>query len=137
MKRAYFYIDDKDYKAVSSKLASSGVAFSEFARQAVQEKMDREQIVGQVVVMRNELAGLVNDFRSEIARTRKDLMDDSQRGLELMRQDIGKSMKKNEELNKTFVMMLGGQASTEQASPVSMKGLGGQGRICVEPTIRL
>ena len=108
LKRAYFYISERDRDNAIDLAGEAGVSFSEFVRLALSEKINRELLVGQVTKVREELSELVLEMRTEIARTRKDLMDDNQRGIELVRQDIAKSMKKNEEMTKTFVMQLAG-----------------------------
>lgn len=113
MKRCEFLIHPKDHEAVSLLVKGTASSFSDFIRQAVAEKLARDQSVSKIELASKQLESLVQEIRVEFGRTRKDLMDDSQRGLELMRQDIGKSMKKNEELNKTFVMMLGGQVTPQ------------------------
>ena len=117
LKRTYFYLADADHKLVARTVASSGVSFSEFVRQAVIEKMDREQVVGQVVQVRQELTSLINDLRADVGRLRTDLMDDQQRGVDLLREDASKSLKKNEELIKLFVLHLGGQSAPPTKSP--------------------
>lgn len=111
MKRCEFLLHPDDHKAVSKIVRGNATTFSDFIRQAVIEKLGREHAVARMELASEQLASLVQDMRMEFGRTRKDLMDDQQRGIELMRQDIGKSMKKNEEMNKTFVMMLGGQVA--------------------------
>ena len=108
MKRFEFLVPPRDHVAMCHAADAAGIAASEFVRIAVAEKLGRELLVDQVSQVRNDLGELVKELRLEIARTRKDLMDDSQRCIELLRQDIAKSMKKNEELNKTFVMQLAG-----------------------------
>lgn len=108
MKRFEFQVQTRVHVAMCQAADAAGVAVSEFVRIAIAEKLDRELLVGQVSEVRNELGELVEVIRTEIARTRKDLMDDNQRGMELVRQDIAKSMKKNEEMTKTFVMQLAG-----------------------------
>lgn len=135
MKRAIFYIDERDRDNAERTAQDEGVPFSVFVRQAVLEKLDRQLIVGQATQMRSDLAALVDEFRSEVARTRRDVMDDQQRGVDLVREaidksmkknegDIGKSLRKNEEMNKTFLMMLtnataGGKPSRAQPQPAS------------------
>lgn len=108
LKRAYFYISERDRDKAIDLAGEAEVSFSEFVRVALSEKMNREVLVAQVTKVREELSELVLEMRTEIARTRKDLMDDNQRGMELVRQDIARSMKKNEELAKAFVMQLAG-----------------------------
>lgn len=115
MKRCEFLIHPQDHAAVARLVRGNGGTFSDFIRQAVVEKLGREQAVDRLEKAKEDLESLVDEMRAEIGRTRKDLMDDNHRGLELIRQDIGRSMKKNEEMNKTFVMLLGGQAAP--ASP--------------------
>ena len=116
MRRCYFYLNDVDHKAILRKLEGEKVGFSEFVREALVEKLDREAVIGHAAQVREELDALVRELRQEIGRTRRDLMDDHARGLELVRQEIAKSMKKNEELQKTFVMALAGQAQPTKPS---------------------
>lgn len=108
LKRAYFYLSERERDNAINFAGEAGFSFSEFMRDALAEKINRELLVGQVMKVREELSELVLEMRTEVARTRKDLMDDNQRGIELVRQDIAKSMKKNEEMTKTFVMQLAG-----------------------------
>lgn len=108
LKRATFYLSERERDNAIDLASEAGVSFSEFMRDALAEKINRELLVGQVTKVREELSELVLEMRTEIARTRKDLLDDNQRGIELVRQDIAKSMKKNEEMTKTFVMQLAG-----------------------------
>lgn len=116
MRRCYFYLNDVDHKAILRKLEGEKVGFSEFVRQALVEKLDREAVIGHATQVREDLDALVRELRQEIGRTRRDLMDDHARGLELVRQEVGKSMKKNEELQKAFVMALAGQAQPTKPS---------------------
>lgn len=116
MRRCYFYLNDVDHKAILRKLEGEKVGFSEFVRQALVEKLDREAVIGHATQVREDLDALVRELRQEIGRTRRDLMDDHARGLELVRQEVAKSMKKNEELQKAFVMALAGQAQPSKSS---------------------
>jgi len=116
MRRTYFYIPESDHRAATRAVEAAGLSFSEFVRQALVEKLDRDQVIAQVVQARQELTNLVHDLRGEVGRLRTDLMDDQRRGTELLRQDAHASLKKNEELLKTFVLMLGGQGPAASAS---------------------
>lgn len=117
MQRSYFYMTAKDQRELSQALDESGAKLSAFVRDAVREKLDREQVLAQVAQTKTELAQLVQELREEVGRTRRDLMDDSQRSQALMREDLGKSIKKNEELVKTFVLLLGGQQPSKPTKP--------------------
>jgi hypothetical protein len=116
MRRCYFYLNDVDHKAILRNLEGKSAGFSEFVRQALVEKLDREAVIGHAAQAREDLDALVRELRQEIGRTRRDLMDDHARGLELVRQEVAKSMKKNEELQKAFVMALAGQAQPTKPS---------------------
>lgn len=116
MRRCYFYLNDMDHKAILRKLEGEKFGFSEFVREALVEKLDREAVIGHATQVREDLDALVRELRQEIGRTRRDLMDDHARGLELVRQEVAKSMKKNEELQKAFVMALAGQAQPTKPS---------------------
>ena len=98
-------------------VAPGAVPGGALVRPNIIEKMDREQVVGQVVQVRQELTSLINDLRADVGRLRTDLMDDQQRGVDLLREDASKSLKKNEELIKLFVLHLGGQSAPPTKSP--------------------
>lgn len=116
MRRSYFYLNDAEHNAVHAAIAAKDVKFSEFARQAVAEKLDRHAVLAQVAQVQAELSALVLELRQEVGRLRRELMDDHTRGLELIRQDVARSLKKNEELQKTFVLALAGQAQPTKPS---------------------
>ena len=116
MKRFEIRMSVREHQAISRAAEIIGITASEFARQAMTEKQVRNAVLEHIENARTELEVLVRELREETGRIRRDLMDDQQRGLELMRQEIAKSMKKNEELQKTFVMALAGQPARPKPS---------------------
>ena len=116
MKRFEIRMPVREHQAMSRAAEAIGITASEFARQAMAEKQVRTAVLEHIENARTELETLVRELREETGRIRRDLMDDQQRGLELMRQEIAKSMKKNEELQKTFVMALAGQSAPPKPS---------------------
>ena len=123
MKRCEFLMPVPEHKQVMKFVMGTTASFSDFVRQAIDEKLGREHAVSKIQQAKEELDLLVQEMRDEIGRTRRDLMDDNQRSLEMMRQDIVKSFKKNEEATKQFLMLLGAQASPEPASRPSRSSL--------------
>ena len=115
MKRCEFLIDHSDHKAVVSFVRGSGSTFSDFLRQAVAEKLTREKSIMRLEKIEADLQERADEFRTEIARLRKDLLDDSRRSQELLRADAQMSHKKTQEMTKSFVLWIGGQEA--QATP--------------------
>lgn len=106
MKRAYYYIPDRDLSRLHEAADGNGQGLSEFVRQAVVEKIDRNEVGRQMAEASGQLAGLLHEWRSEVGRIRQNLMTDQARSLDLMHQQIDKSLKRNEEMTKSFVMTL-------------------------------
>lgn len=117
MKQRRFYLKDKDYDEVVDMAESSGSSFSVFVRQAVLEKMDRERALATLFKAKDELSSLIEEMRLELGRTRRDLVEDNQVGLEKIQADVNKSLRKNEEMQKTFILLLGKQVSSQPANP--------------------
>lgn len=117
MKARKFYLKDKDYEEVVDTAESSGSSFSVFVRQSVLEKLDREKALASLLQAREELSDLVDEMRIEFGQTRKDLVEDNQRGLERIRMDVGKSMRKSEEMQKLFLTLLGKEVSSQPPKP--------------------
>lgn len=112
MKRTYFYLPASDHRALAAHVEKSGVSASDYVRQAVQEKLDRDALMAQVTRTREELAELLTEIRAEASRARREQLDENRRGLEQMREEASKSLRKNEEMTKTFVLALGGIATS-------------------------
>lgn len=106
MKLAKFQLHQKDYEAACRLAEAAGVSFSEFARQALIEKSDRQRVLASVQSAQFELAELLADIRQENTRARRELGEDAAKHLELQRREAAASLRKNEELNKTLVMEL-------------------------------
>lgn len=117
MKRCEFLIDPQYHQAVADAIRGSNASFSDFVRQAVMEKLGRHRVMGQLEKTRDEVDDLLKQLRVEVGRARKDLIEDNQRGIELIREDIGRSMRKNEEMNKTFLVMLAGHGDQKPKRP--------------------
>jgi len=111
MRRSYFYLNDADYKAVHAAISAKQLPFSEFARQAISEKLDRQAVLQHTTQVQEDLDAVIAELRQEVGRLRRELMDDNARGLELIRQEVVRSLKKNEELQKAFVLALAGQTT--------------------------
>lgn len=109
MKRFELLLPMLEYQAMTRSAKAAGVSASAFVRAAIAEKQDRAAAHAQVLAATADLDGLVRELRQEVGRLRRELMDDHTRGLELIRQDVARSLKKNEELQKTFVLALAGQ----------------------------
>lgn len=119
MTRAYFYIDRKTHQALAREVAARGGSLSEFVREAVQEKLDRDRALENSHQVKDELADLVDELRAEIGRVRREVAEDTQRSMALIREDVGKSIRKSEESQKTFLQFLGGslKAPTPAKTP--------------------
>lgn len=99
MKLAKFQIATKDYNDAVALAEGAGVSFSEFVRQALAEKADRQRAIASVNSIRAELSDLLADIRQENVRSRRELSDDATKLMTT-------SLRKNEELTKTLVMEL-------------------------------
>ena len=126
MQRVHFYFNDTDHRQFQSFLSEQGIGISEFVRNAVKEKMDRDRIGANVDLARETLEDLADQLRGEMARMRKDVLDDHQRTAALLTEENRASHEKNELLFKAFVRTLAGteaprpSASTaKQARPTA------------------
>lgn len=116
MKRAYFYIDSKDHQALAREVRGMGGSLSEFVREAVQEKLERDRAVQNAHQVREELSSLVEQMREEVLRMRQDLAQDTQRHLTLIREDANKSLRKSAEAQNVFLKFLGGSLAGPEAT---------------------
>lgn len=121
MTRAYFYIDRKTHQALAREVAAKGGSLSEFVREAVQEKLDRDRALENSHQVKDELADLVDELRAEIAQMRRTVADDAQRSMALIREDVGKSIRKTEEYQKTFLVALGGTLKAQVPAKASSR----------------
>lgn len=119
--RVYAYLNNRQFKALSEAAGEGRGAFAQFVREAVEEKLDRDKALRSVSQARDELSSLLEEMRLEFGQTRKDLVEDNQRGLERIRMDVGKSMRKSEEMQKTFILMLGQHVSSQPSKPKSRR----------------
>ncbi len=103
MKPVRFFIDERDHKLAKDAAARRGVAFSELARDALLEKIKRDMVLEQLESLRGELDHLLASVRDEQQRSRRELIEDASRQLELQRKDIAGSLRKQEELTKFFL----------------------------------
>lgn len=113
MKRTYFYLGKPERQALAKAVKAKGGSTSEFVRLAVQEKIDRDSALEDANQVKDELTSLVDELRDEISRVRRDVQEDTQRGIALIREDAARSMRKTEEMQKTFVMALAGNLAQE------------------------
>ena len=111
MKRFEVLFPPGEYRALAEAAKTSGMSASAFVRVAVSEKQHRTAARAEVASAGVDLGELVRELRQEVGRLRRDLMDDNARGLELIRQEVVRSLKKNEELQKAFVLALAGQTA--------------------------
>lgn len=107
MKRAYFYIHANDHRSLNAFLKSSGRNLSEFARDAIAEKLDRDRVTSNLDAARDAMEDVVEQLRVEMARMRKDVLEDSRRTAALLQEENQQSLKKNEQLYEAFIRALG------------------------------
>jgi len=67
MRAIKIYMQPKDYSRVTTELTAKGESFSEFAREAVLEKFDREKLLDQMMLARKGLDELLTEIRQETA----------------------------------------------------------------------
>jgi len=96
----------KDYSRVTTELTAKGESFSEFAREAVLEKFDREKLLDQMMLARKGLDELLTEIRQETARSRRDLAAQANNHLELQRSEASTSLARNEEFLQLLVREL-------------------------------
>ena len=106
MHRIYAYLNDREFSALTDAADPGRGGLAKFVREAVQEKLDRDRALENSHQVKDELASLVDELRDEIGRVRKDVAEDTQRSLALIREDAAKSLRKTEEMQKTFVLAL-------------------------------
>lgn len=106
-----------DYKRAAARASAAGVSFSEFVRQALFEKLDREQLSAQLDDTGTDLRSLLDELRQEQHIARRELIDEAGRQIELARAEADKqieqlkregnaSYRKCEELVSTLVKHL-------------------------------
>lgn len=106
MKAIKIYMQPKDYSRVTAELTAKGESFSEFAREAVLEKFDREKLLDQMMLARSGLDEMLTEIRQETARSRRDLAAQANNHLELQRSEASTSLAKNEEFLQLLVTEL-------------------------------
>lgn len=106
MRAIKIYMQPKDYSRVTTELTAKGESFSEFAREAVLEKFDREKLLDQMMLARKGLDELLTEIRQETARSRRDLAAQANNHLELQRSEASTSLARNEEFLQLLVKEL-------------------------------
>lgn len=106
MKAIKIYMQPRDYSRITAELATKGDSFSEFAREAVLEKFDREKLLDQMMMARSGLDELLTEIRQETARSRRDLAAQANNHLELQRNEASTSLARNEEFLQLLVKEL-------------------------------
>ncbi|WP_157804728.1 hypothetical protein [Stenotrophomonas maltophilia] len=106
MRAIKIYMQPKDYSRVTAELTAKGESFSEFAREAVLEKFDREKLLDQMMLARSGLDELLTEIRQETARSRRDLAAQANNHLELQRNEASTSLARNEEFLQLLVKEL-------------------------------
>ncbi|HHA2457792.1 TPA: hypothetical protein ACXI1H_000036 [Stenotrophomonas maltophilia] len=96
----------KDYSRITAELMAKGESFSEFAREAVLEKYDREKLLDQMMLARSGLDEVLAEIRMETARSRRDLAAQASNHLELQRNEASTSLARNEEFLQLLVKEL-------------------------------
>lgn len=106
MRAIKIYMQPKDYSRITAELMAKGESFSEFAREAVLEKFDREKLLGQMMLARSGLDELLTEIRQETARSRRDMAAQASNHLELQRNEASTSLARNEEFLQLLVKEL-------------------------------
>ncbi|HDX0957085.1 TPA: hypothetical protein RNT23_000589 [Stenotrophomonas maltophilia] len=96
----------KDYSRITAELMAKGESFSEFAREAVLEKFDREKLLDLMMLARSGLDEVLAEIRMETARSRRDLAAQASNHLELQRNEASTSLARNEEFLQLLVKEL-------------------------------
>lgn len=105
--RCEFMIHQKDHRAVAAFARSKGSTASDFYREAVSEKLSREQLISRFEQVEASVQSTLDDLRNEVARLRLDLIGDHDRAKQMLRDDMGKSAARVEELLMLFLRNLG------------------------------
>ena len=111
MERKSFDIAEAELNRARINAKAEGVSLNRYIRTAVTDKNECVSSSEYVAQMRDAVIAVVDEFRIEIARARLDVLTDSQRSGEVVREEMARSMKRNEELMKAFVRALGKQLS--------------------------
>lgn len=121
MNRIYAYLNDREYAALTDAAEPGRGGLAKFVREAVQEKLDRDRALESSYQVKEELGDLVEVLRDEIAQMRRTVADDAQRSMALIREDVGKSIRKTEEYQKTFLVALGGTLKAQVPANASSR----------------
>lgn len=111
MKRITTNLSDRQYKAMEPLLEPGRGALAKFAREAIQEKVDRDLVLQHVERIQEDLDDLLIQLRDEVGRVRRELLEDSRREAERMHDDFARTLRKVEEMQKVFVLHLAGAAA--------------------------
>lgn len=103
MKRIEFRMEGRSFETVEAMARSRNTSVSDLIREALMEKVERERVLSDLNEIRSEIDGLVSLIREEGTRSRRELAEDAVRLLELQRKDMAGSLKRNDEMIKTFV----------------------------------
>lgn len=108
MKRITTNLSDRQYKAMKPLLEPGHGGLAKFVREAIQEKVDRDLVLEHVERMQGDLDDLLMELRAEKGKMLGALMESNKREVNRMRDDLTTSLRKNEEMQKAFLLRLAG-----------------------------
>lgn len=103
-----FYIDDADRRLMEAAASQMGTTSSEFVRQAVIEKVEREEVMTRLKQAREQLQEATHELRVEVGRLRTDMLDGHAKSLDQIHELVAKSAQRNERANHQFLKDLAG-----------------------------
>lgn len=109
MVRRDFSISEMDLKAAKRCASDSRMSLSEFIRGAVITRVEGTTNLESIQEVKQEMLKLMHGHQVDTIRARAEMLEDTDRSIQIFRQEVGENLRRNEELMKAFIRALGKQ----------------------------